>query len=102
MNEMILAGLPKEFDELAVRAMMGDDVEAELAILVARTRVASGTDADWQQRVEKVRGRLMGRLGALSIPQAGLPIKLEDSHIQSERAFYADAVVHLSILIETT
>lgn len=102
MNEMILAGLPKEFDELAVRAMMGDDVEAELAILVARTRVASGTDADWQQRVEKVRGRLMGRLEALSIPQAGLPIKLEDSHIQSERAFYADAVVHLSILIETT
>lgn len=101
MNAMILAGLPDEFDELAVRAMTGEEVEAELAALVARAREAAGIDAGWQQRLEGVREHLMARMTALSIPKAGLPITLENPHIEAERAFYADAIAHLNALLKT-
>lgn len=108
MNEMILAGMPDEFDRLAVRAITGEDVEAELAALVMRAREAAGTDVDWQKRLGDVREQLvmklevsMVKLRVLSAPQAGLPIRLENARIQGEHAFYAYAIANLNALIET-
>ena len=80
MNAMILDQLPGEVDKLGVRAAMGEDVEAELATLVAQAREMAGTDAEWKHRVEDVRGALKMR---------------NDQH-----GFYADAIARLTALIE--
>lgn len=80
MNTMILAGLPREFDVLAMQAALGGDIGARLEALVERTREAAGTGAGWQQHVEAVRGKLK------------LP---HDPH-----GFYADAIRRLTALIE--
>jgi len=99
MNEVILHGLPKQFDQLAVRAALQKDVEADLTMLVNRTQEAAGTGKGWQQGVAMVRGQLKLHLEALSIPEPTLPDKLTRSHNQRMRTFYSDAIARLNAVV---
>ena len=58
MNEMILAGLPNEYQQLAVHAAQGDDYQTALAALTERLEQAAGGGLKWQANVEKVRDEL--------------------------------------------
>ena len=100
MDTVALAGLPREFDALAVQAGLGKDVEARLEALVKRVRDAAGTDAGWKREMEKVRARLRVQKVTLETPDPALPGKLADPHIHRQRAFYADAIGRLTALIE--
>ena len=100
MNEMILAGLPKEYRQLAVRAAQGDDYQTILAALTERLEQAAGDGPKWKANIEKVRGELRSQEHALGVPESNLPDKLAHSHNQRQRAFYADAIARLSTLIE--
>jgi uncharacterized protein involved in exopolysaccharide biosynthesis len=100
MNMMILAGLPREFDVLAMQAALGGDIGARLEALVQQTREAAGTDAGWQREVQKIRAKLRGQKIALDASNPALPDKLADPDNQRRRAFYATAITHLTALIE--
>lgn len=100
MNAMILATWPRQFQQLATDVRQGRDYEADLAALVERLGEAAGNGPDRRASVEKVRGQLRMREQTLGIPEPMLPEKLTDPGNQCERAFYADAIVRMTALIE--
>ncbi len=98
MNAMILAGLPQEFDVLAVEAPV--DTEAKLEALVRRTDQAAGTGPGRKREMEKVRGKLRLLKIALGTPELALPGKLAHPDNRRRHAFYTDAIARLTTLIE--
>ena len=94
-------GIIRQFRVLAVRAVSGEDVEADLTILVALVgqTAQSVAPAAWQKEVERIRGRLRVMLHSLEIPEPALPNKLTDAANQRRRDFYMKATAQLTPLI---
>ncbi len=100
MKEVILAGMPREFRQLAVRAAQGDDCQTALAAFVERLEQAAGDGLKWKANVEKVRDELRRQEHAHGVSEPSLPDKLTHPHNQRQRAFYADAIARLNTLID--
>lgn len=95
MNERILAELPKQFDQLAVRVAQSEGVQADLTALVTWAQEAAGADAGWQQHVKKFCSQIRLKHEQLSVPEPALPGKLDDLHNQRRRTFYEDPITRL-------